>query len=133
MATSQGISPLRVSQDARFVPQQASPKAEVAEMLRAALALARLPWSLVQRCAFSSRKPETRRARRLVDEQAPSRLSQRDEGQARGSSGPRQQGAHSRSWVVKTSALAAPDAGFKKCCLKSGRLDGSQRNYYRRD
>jgi hypothetical protein len=42
MATSQGISPSRLSQDARFIPQQQSPRAEVAQMFRAALALARL-------------------------------------------------------------------------------------------
>jgi hypothetical protein len=43
MATSQGISPSRLSQDARFIPQQQySPRSEVSEMFSAALALARL-------------------------------------------------------------------------------------------
>jgi len=27
-------------------------------------------------------------------------------------------------------ARAAPDAGFKACCLKSGAYDGANRNYY---
>jgi hypothetical protein len=42
MATCQGISPSRLSQDALFIPQQDTPRAEVAEMFKAALALARL-------------------------------------------------------------------------------------------
>jgi hypothetical protein len=29
-----------------------------------------------------------------------------------------------------TSAPAAPVAGFKKCCLRSGNYDGSRRSYY---
>jgi hypothetical protein len=32
-----------------------------------------------------------------------------------------------------TFARAARDGGFKKCCLRSGRFDGSERNYYVRD
>jgi hypothetical protein len=27
-------------------------------------------------------------------------------------------------------ARAAPDAGFKACCMKSGAYDGSNRSYY---
>jgi hypothetical protein len=30
-------------------------------------------------------------------------------------------------------APVAPDAAFKKCCLRSGRFDGSERKYYVRD
>jgi hypothetical protein len=36
----------------------------------------------------------------------------------------------SKSSVETILALAAPVAGFKKCCLRSGRFDGSQRDYY---
>jgi hypothetical protein len=32
-----------------------------------------------------------------------------------------------------TCAHAAPDEAFKKCCLRSGCFDGSERNYYIRD
>jgi hypothetical protein len=32
-----------------------------------------------------------------------------------------------------TSALAAPDAGFKKCCMRSGQFDGVERDYYYRE
>jgi len=32
-----------------------------------------------------------------------------------------------------THAHAAPDAGFKRCCMTSGQMDGSERDYYRRD
>jgi len=31
-----------------------------------------------------------------------------------------------------TFARAVPDAGFKKCCMRSGEYDGSDRHYYRR-
>jgi hypothetical protein len=54
MATNQGISTSRLSQDARFIPQQDCPRAEVAEMLKAALALARLQGTVdgeMARCA----------------------------------------------------------------------------------
>ena len=59
MATSQGISPSRLSQDTRFIPQQDSPRAEVAKMFKAAVALARLhPFLLSARlCSASSREP----------------------------------------------------------------------------
>jgi hypothetical protein len=30
-------------------------------------------------------------------------------------------------------ARAAPDGGFKKCCMKSGRYDGVPRDYYFRE
>jgi hypothetical protein len=36
----------------------------------------------------------------------------------------------SRSLAEMTSAPAAPDASFKRCCLQSGRYDGAQRAYY---
>jgi hypothetical protein len=29
-----------------------------------------------------------------------------------------------------TCALAAPDTGFKACCMKSGAYDGVNRSYY---
>jgi len=29
--------------------------------------------------------------------------------------------------------LAAPDGAFKRCCLSSGRYDGSIRNFYLRE
>ncbi len=29
-----------------------------------------------------------------------------------------------------TSVRVVPAAGFKNCCLRSGRYDGSGRNYY---
>jgi hypothetical protein len=32
-----------------------------------------------------------------------------------------------------TPALADPDAAFKKCCLRSGRHDGSRRHHYSRE
>jgi len=32
-----------------------------------------------------------------------------------------------------TFAHAAPVAGFKKCCLRSGQFDGSGRNHYFRE
>jgi hypothetical protein len=32
-----------------------------------------------------------------------------------------------------TFAPAAPAKAFKKCCLRSGRFDGSERKYYVRD
>jgi hypothetical protein len=32
-----------------------------------------------------------------------------------------------------TFARAAPGVDFKKCCLRSGRFDGSERNHYARD
>jgi hypothetical protein len=31
-----------------------------------------------------------------------------------------------------TSAHAVPDAGFKKCCMRSGNFDGVDRDYYTR-
>jgi hypothetical protein len=31
-----------------------------------------------------------------------------------------------------TSAHAAPDAGFKKCCMRGGNFDGVNRDYYTR-
>ena len=42
MATSQGISTSRLPQDARFIPQQDSPRSEVLALFKAALALAHL-------------------------------------------------------------------------------------------
>ncbi len=59
MATCQGISPSRHSQDARFIPQHDTPRSEIAEMLRAALALARLLVTVcegVARCASCQAK-----------------------------------------------------------------------------
>jgi len=38
----------------------------------------------------------------------------------------------SRSSGAMTFARAVPDAGFKKCCMRSGEYDGSDRHYYRR-
>jgi len=35
-----------------------------------------------------------------------------------------------RNWAGTTSALAAPDVGFKKCCMRTGRYDGEPRNHY---
>src|SRR6266481_6354612 len=35
-----------------------------------------------------------------------------------------------KSWVVTIRAPAALDAAFKKCCMRSGRFDGSPRNYF---
>jgi hypothetical protein len=32
-----------------------------------------------------------------------------------------------------TFARAVQDAAFKKCCLRSGRFDGSRRNHYYRE
>ncbi len=29
-------------------------------------------------------------------------------------------------------ALAAPDIGFKKCCMRTGRYEGAPRNHYNR-
>ena len=37
-----------------------------------------------------------------------------------------------RSSAVTTPALAARDAGFKKCCMRSGNFDGVDRDYYTR-
>src|SRR5262245_48538128 len=36
----------------------------------------------------------------------------------------------SRSSGAGICAHAAPGAGFKRCCLRSGRYDGAQRTYY---
>jgi hypothetical protein len=36
----------------------------------------------------------------------------------------------SKSSAAMTCAHAAPDAGFKACCIKSGGYDGANRNYY---
>src|SRR6187399_1746054 len=35
-----------------------------------------------------------------------------------------------RSWVETTSARAAQVTGFKNCCLRSGRYDGSRKNHF---
>jgi len=35
--------------------------------------------------------------------------------------------AHS---TIRTAVRADRGAGFKKCCMRSGRFDGSERNYY---
>src|SRR5260370_474894 len=35
-----------------------------------------------------------------------------------------------RSSVATTFARAAPDTGFKNCCLRSGRYDGSRKNHF---
>jgi hypothetical protein len=35
-----------------------------------------------------------------------------------------------RSLDEPTYVRAAPDSGFKKCCMKSGGYDGSRRNYF---
>src|SRR5881396_2049040 len=35
-----------------------------------------------------------------------------------------------KSWAETTSAHAAQDAGFKNCCMYSGRYDGSLRNHF---
>jgi hypothetical protein len=36
----------------------------------------------------------------------------------------------SKSSAVMTCVRAAPDAGFKICCMNSGAFDGANRNYY---
>jgi hypothetical protein len=36
----------------------------------------------------------------------------------------------SKSSVATTSARADQDAGFKRCCLQSGRYDGAERAHY---
>ena len=38
-----------------------------------------------------------------------------------------------RSWAGTTSVPVTPVGGFKNCCLRSGRFDGSERNHYVRD
>ena len=38
----------------------------------------------------------------------------------------------SRSWVATTCAHVTLVAGFKKCCMASGRFDGSERGHYLR-
>ena len=38
----------------------------------------------------------------------------------------------SKSWAEMTYVLAVPACGFKKCCLKSGRFEGTKRNHYSR-
>jgi hypothetical protein len=42
-----------------------------------------------------------------------------------------------RSWLRRPGAMtfapAAPEKAFKKCCLRSGHFDGSERKYYVRD
>src|SRR5258708_38689384 len=35
-----------------------------------------------------------------------------------------------RSLAVTISVHAAPEGDFKRCCLASGRFDGTQRNYF---
>src|SRR5205823_12921817 len=35
-----------------------------------------------------------------------------------------------KSWGETTFARAVQDAGFKNCCLRSGRYDGSLRNHF---
>lgn len=35
----------------------------------------------------------------------------------------------SKNWDATICVLAAPAAGFKKCCMASGLFDGSRRNY----
>ena len=35
-----------------------------------------------------------------------------------------------KSWDGRTWVLVGPDAGFKKCCMRSGLFDGSRRNHF---
>jgi hypothetical protein len=35
-----------------------------------------------------------------------------------------------KNWAATICADAAPDAGFKNCCMKSGVYDGSNRDDY---
>ena len=35
-----------------------------------------------------------------------------------------------KSWAGTTFARAAQDTGFKNCCLRSGRYDGSRKNHF---
>src|SRR5258708_22203060 len=35
-----------------------------------------------------------------------------------------------KSWAETTFAHAAQDTGFKNCCLRSGRYDGSRKNHF---
>ena len=37
-----------------------------------------------------------------------------------------------RSLAGSILALAAPDIGFKKCCMRTGRYEGAPRNHYNR-
>jgi hypothetical protein len=37
---------------------------------------------------------------------------------------------YSKSWAATISARVAQDGAFKKCCLRSGEYDGSNRNYF---
>ncbi len=39
----------------------------------------------------------------------------------------------SKSWVAMTPAYVVLDVDFKKCCMPTGRYDGSDRDYYTRD
>ena len=79
-----------------------------------------------QRTCETTRSPFSPMSKRRRGYPSETRVSGR-------SSGPRRQGVHSRSSVVTTSVHADLGGAFKKCCLKSGRFDGSPRNYYRRD
>ena len=38
-----------------------------------------------------------------------------------------------REWVGTIHARAVQAAGFKNCCMKSGRYDGTLRNHYVRE
>jgi hypothetical protein len=35
-----------------------------------------------------------------------------------------------KSWGATTRVLAVQGSGFKRCCMKSGRYDGTRRNHY---
>ena len=35
-----------------------------------------------------------------------------------------------RSWGATTCVRAVPGSGFKRCCMSSGRYDGTLRNHY---
>jgi hypothetical protein len=35
-----------------------------------------------------------------------------------------------KSWAGTTFARAVQDTGFKNCCLRSGRYDGSRKNHF---
>jgi len=65
--------------------------------------------------------------------EAPQRLSVWDTREARRAQGARAMSSWSKSSAATTFAHATRGGCFKRCCLKSGRFDGAERNHYFRE
>ena len=65
-------------------------------------------------------------------EQATERFPVRDVRETRGARRLRGQGT-ARETRTKRSVPVVQDTGFKNCCMRSGRFDGSERKHYSRN